>query len=164
MILQIGHITLSKVGTFCYKNNCSSFNFNAGRAETPVGSAFSSKFWFCVLTTFCSSLTASSFLFAFPWFDFAVSIMRHATFTPCESTFEPEDKAGCNLTVPSNRAHQLFAFFHCLLLSSVYFRLTLFSFNNLVSCLSFSCSLFSLCICSACLFFFSPSSSSSCFL
>lgn len=50
-----------------------------------AGSAnFSSNFWLLVLTSFCFSLTASSFLLAFAWFNLAISIMTHTTFATCE--------------------------------------------------------------------------------
>lgn len=94
-----------------------------------------------VLTSFCFSLTASSFLFAFAWFDLAVSIMRHATFAPYESTLEPEDRAACNLLVPSDSSSSavcISSIASCSFLSS----LSPLSLNNLVSFLSFSWSLF----------------------
>jgi len=126
-----------------------------------AGSAFSCNFWFFLLTSFCFSLTASSLLFAFAWFAFAVLIMRHAA---CESTSEPEDRAVCSFTVPSHSSSSAVYISSIASCSSLSRRFPL-PLNDVFSCLSFfwplvldsssSASLFF----SASFFFFSTSSS-----
>jgi len=75
-----------------------------------AGSAnFSSNFWLLVLTSFCFSLTASSFLLAFAWFDLAISIMTHTTFAPCEPWNLKTGQPATYLHL-LKAAHQSFAF------------------------------------------------------
>ena len=111
------------------------FLFLDGIAETSAVSAFSSNFCLFVSTSFCFSLTALSFLFAFARFNLAVSTIRHVTFAPCESTLEPEDRAACNLLVPhdsSSSAVCISSIASCSFLPS----LSPLTLNDLVSFLS----------------------------